>query len=205
MVAKTAQVFGVNPVTLESIDRVLSSAGLRNKGGRGRSAAQMTGRDISNLALAVVHGVGMKDAPALVAKVSGLSPNQARVKRFSASNSVLDQLADGTDWSVPAWHDDFYRLPLGQELVSADSLGSAMAVIVDGLAAGVLSNEVGHDITVKITNHDPAARLYYQANGVRLEVTYRSPEADRLPPVFGMSLELKTNLFAQLADIIRKS
>lgn len=204
MVMKTAQVFGVNPVTLESIDRVLLNAGLRNKGGRGRSGAQMAGLDICNLALAAVHGVGMKDAPALVAKVSGLPRHLARLRRQPASDFILDRLATGTDWSTPQWHDDFSQLPLGRELMKAASLGSAMAALVDGLAAGALNNEDGHKITVKITNRDPLARLYYEANHMQLEVTYGLPDADLPAPAFEMTLTLTTDLFEQLADIIRR-
>ncbi|QCO54445.1 hypothetical protein EOK75_00580 [Pseudorhodobacter turbinis] len=203
MVMKTAQVFGVNPVTLESIDRALLNAGLRNKGGRGRSAAQMVGLDICNLALAAVHGVGMKEAPALVAKVSGLPRHLSRLRRQPASDSILDRLAEGTDWAFPQWHDDFSQLPLGQELMRAATLGSAMGVLVDGLAAGALNNEDHHKITVKITNNDPFARLHYEANRMELEVRYGLPDANLPAPAFQMALTLTTDLFEQLADIIR--
>lgn len=41
MVAKAAEIFGIGLSTLEGIDRTLVVAGLRHKGGRGRSGVRV--------------------------------------------------------------------------------------------------------------------------------------------------------------------
>ena len=49
--------------------------GLRRKGGRGRSAAHITGLDIVNLTFALILGAGMKDAPEKIGEVGRMHRN----------------------------------------------------------------------------------------------------------------------------------
>jgi hypothetical protein len=205
MVLKMAQMWGINPATIESIDRVLSDAGLRSKSGRGRGAAHMTGLDISNLALAVVHGVGMKEAPTLVARVSGLARHLVRVKRTTSSPSVLDQLSEGTDWSFPMGGDELSALPLADELRRAETLGSAMAVLIDGFVAGAFNDVEALQIKVLITNRKPPARITFEGNARKVEITYGAEIPADTPPPHGVELTLDESLLMKLADIIRRA
>lgn len=53
LVRLVSEVLGVPETTVFQYDRILATAGLRVKGGRGRSAAKMTSRDAANLLIGV--------------------------------------------------------------------------------------------------------------------------------------------------------
>ena len=152
-----------------------------------------------------VHGVGMKEAPALVARVSGLARQLVRVKRTTSSASVLDQLAEGTDWSFPMGGDELSALPLANELRRAETLGSAMAVLVDGFVSGDLNDVVGLKIKVLITNREPPARITFEGNNIKVEITYGAEIPTDTPPPHGVEMTLDQDLLMKLADIIRRA
>lgn len=67
LVETMAAVLGLPQATVAQYDRQLSEAGLRSKGGRGRSAAKVTAGDAANLLLAIlgspVAGASIRPAP----------------------------------------------------------------------------------------------------------------------------------------------
>jgi hypothetical protein len=66
MVHTIAEAMGVPAATVAQYDRVLAENGLRSKGGRGLSAAQMTAGDAANLLIAIMgspmSGAAIKEA-----------------------------------------------------------------------------------------------------------------------------------------------
>lgn len=202
MVARTAEVFGVNVSTLESIDRTLVVAGLRHKGGRGRSGAHMTARDISHLAIAAAHDVAMKDAAVLVGKVSALPRGLHRYRILPASDDVLDMLAEGTDWSAPPGEEDLEQcLPGATALLNEPSLGEAMSRVIDGLAGDALGGE-GVKVTIRFSNQGPQGTILYQAGNAQLEIFYLPAGKDREKPAVDRNFSLNTTLLRKLAHII---
>jgi hypothetical protein len=57
-----AKTLGVAAPTVVQYDRVLADNGLRSKGGRGNSAAQVTARDAANLLIAIMASPTVQDA-----------------------------------------------------------------------------------------------------------------------------------------------
>lgn len=202
MVAKTAEIFGMNVSTLESIDRVLVVAGLRHKGGRGRSGARMTARDIAHLAIAAAHDVAMKDAAALVGKITVLRLSVPGFRNLPASDSLLDRLAEGTDWTFVLDRDEVEeRMPGAKLLMAEPDLGSVMSRIIDGLAEGAFG---GGDVnmTIKFSNQGPRAILLYEADGAQLELPYFTAKQDRETPRINRSCSLDARLLRELARVI---
>lgn len=204
MVAKTAEVFGVNVSTLESIDRVLVVAGLRHKGGRGRSGAHMTARDISHLAIAAAHDAAMKDAAALVGKVSALPLGLSRVRNLPASEGVLDMLAEGADWSFPSSDEELEkRLPAAGSLMAETTLGAAMARVID-----LLAEEAGGggevQVTIWFSNQGPRATILYQVGQAQLELSYLPSKDEWVEPVVERNFRLVTKVLRQLAKVIHE-
>ena len=68
-----ARLLGVSEVSVRAHDRVLSEAGLRKTGGRGRSAPTMASEDAARLLVAVMSGGQAKDAAASVEAYSNLN------------------------------------------------------------------------------------------------------------------------------------
>lgn len=202
MVTKTAEVFGVNVSALESIDRVLVVAGLRHKGGRGRSGAHMTARDISHLAIAAAHDAAMKDAAALVGKVSALPLGLSRFRSLPASDAALDMLAESTDWSFPPSHEELEeRLPGAGSLMVETTMGAAMARVID-----LLADEAGGDeemqVTIRFSNEGPKATILYQVGQAQLELSYLPSKDEWIEPVVERNFRLVTKVLRRLAQVI---
>jgi hypothetical protein len=62
LVEKMSDILGVPAPTVTLIDRNLSEAGLRSKGGRGRSAARMTAKDAARLLIAILASPSVGNA-----------------------------------------------------------------------------------------------------------------------------------------------
>ena len=202
MVARTAEVFGLNVSTLESIDRTLVVAGLRHKGGRGRSGAQMTARDIAHLAIAAAHDVAMKDAAALVGKVSALPRGPCRFRNLPGSDDVLDLLSEGSDWSIfPNIKDLEERLPGAQALLAEPDLSAAMSRVIDALAE-VESGEIDLQVSIRFSNQGPKATILYQVGQAQLEVFYMPSKTAWTDQRVDRSFGLSTMLLHDLANII---
>lgn len=202
MVAMTADIFGMNVSTLESIDRVLVVAGLRHKGGRGRSGARMTARDIAHLAIAAAHDAAMKDAAALVGKITALPRGLASFRIVPSSDSLLDRLAEGTDWSIVLDRDKVEeRVPGAKLLIAEPDLGSAMSRMIDGLAEGAFTGE-DTIMTIRFSNQGPQAIVLYEAGGAQLEIPYFPAKQDLESQPVDRSVSLNSVLLRDLARVI---
>src|SRR4051812_5015787 len=76
LVRCVARVLKVSEATVVQYDRNLAEAGLRTKGGRGRSAARITSQDAANLLIVIagapITGATVKETLATWDKCSGL-------------------------------------------------------------------------------------------------------------------------------------
>ena len=199
-----ADLFDVNAVTVESIDRSLSNAGLRKKGGRGRSAAHMTGPDVTHLAFALILGAGMKDAPEKVSKVSRMLRQQATVQWRPDPDMPLSSLAEQVEQyqEHPAADADLDVFPGGAALAAAETLGEGVAVLVDAIAEGEFEALDDVALNLQMSNIGPSARLAYATRAGVLRMHYETvgPEAER--PVFERRFRLDETLLQRIAKII---
>lgn len=205
MVAAMADLFDVNAVTVESIDRSLSAAGLRRKGGRGRSAAHMAGSDIVNLAFALILEAGMKDAPEKVGKVSRMPRQSAAVQWRPDPETPLSALVEQVEQyqEHPAATADLDVFPGGAALAAAETLGEGVAALVDAMAAGKFRSLDDVALNLQMWSIGPSAQLAYATRAGVLRVHYETtgPEAER--PVFERRLKLDEALLWRLAEVIR--
>ncbi|WP_449044866.1 hypothetical protein [Paracoccus versutus] len=204
MVAAIADLFDVNAVTVESIDRSLSAAGLRRKGGRGRSALHMTGSDIVSLTFALILGTGMKDAPEKVGKVSRMPRLHASVQWRPEPETPLSALAEQVEQyqEYPAATAGLGVFPGGAALAAAGTLGEGVAALVDAMAAGEFRSLDDVALNLQMSSVGPSARLAYATRAGVLRVHYETtgPEAER--PVFERRFKLDESLLRRLAGII---
>ena len=198
MVTAMAGLFDLPVATVESIDRVLSDAGLRKKGGRGRSAAQMTGIDIANLTFALILGVGMKDAPSAVAKVTAMPRKSADVQWDA------DLLRLRHNLLLPP-EQDLSTFAGGRALADAPTLGEGIAALIDAMAAGEFGDAEEMQINFQMTSRGPAASLTYWKRKDALRVEYEAIGPDISRPVFERQLKLDEISIRHLADVIRPS
>lgn len=200
-----AQLFEVSAVTIEGIDRSLSDAGLRRKGGRGRSGAVMTGIDIVNLAFGLILGVTMKDAAQKVGKITRMPRQKANVQWRPDPNKSLTALAEQVDQyqEYTASGEDLGVLPAGTALSEAATLGEGLAAIVDAMAAGDFEGQDNMAINLQMWSTGPSAKIAYATRLGVLRVQYETtgPEVER--PVFERRMKLDEVLLRSLAEIIR--
>ena len=205
MVAAVADMFDARTSTVESIDRALLDAGLRRKSGRGRSAAQMTGLDIVNLAFAMILEVSMKDAAAKVGKISRMPRRHAAVQWRPDPTIPLTALAEQVEQyrEFPADTADLGVFPGGGVLAGADTLGEGLAALVDAMAVGEFPSLDQVALNLQMSSIGPSASIAYAIRPGVLRIRYETigPEAER--PVFERRLKLDEGLLWRLADVIR--
>lgn len=145
LVRTVAEVLGVPEPTVVVHDRNLVKAGLRSKGGRGRSAARVTAADAVNLLIAVAGSAwyhsGIKDT---VATVKDYAPLRAGGSEYSIRKQVRPKYFAG-DWhssSGPRWQ--LERLPLAslKQLLPGHSFAEALVTIITSASDGSLVEAV---------------------------------------------------------------
>lgn len=205
MVVAVAGMFDARPSTVESIDRVLSDAGLRRKSGRGRSAAHMTGIDVVNLTFSMILEASMKDAAVKVGKITRMPRQHANVQWRPDPETPLSALAEQVEQyqEYPAATADLDAFPAGAALVSAETLGEGIAALVDAMAADKFRSLNDVALNLQMSSIGPSARIAYAIRSGVLRVQYETtgPEAER--PVFERRLKLDEALLWRLAEIIR--
>src|ERR1700680_4344941 len=113
-----ANVLGIPEATVVQYDRNLAAAGLRTKGGRGRSAAKVTSRDAANLLIAIGG-----------APISG-----ATVKETRTTCDLYRTLRTFESGTSPSNFSRFKsQLPTLGRLPREHSFGDAIAELVDSL------------------------------------------------------------------------
>lgn len=155
LVHTVAQVLGIPKGTVIQHDRNLASAGLRTKGGRGRSAARVTARDAAYLLIAIcgapISGASVKETVTTCKRYSAL--RAYGLGNFSRLKSQLPTLA-----TLPDGH----------------SFRDAIAALIESLAAGEFDFEGRRSGTVHVGFDGPnpmgsihvgvrkSARLWYR-------------------------------------------
>jgi hypothetical protein len=108
---------GVSLATVIDIDRKLTKAGLRTKGGRGFSAAQMTPKDAAHLLTAMLAAPQSKEAPLAVERYTHTRVDEGRSSEGLFGAADLDNLAE-----LPTRHDFI----------------TALAAVIDSAITGAL-------------------------------------------------------------------
>jgi len=145
LVDTVAQVLGVPQPTVKVHDYNLSVAGLRSKGGRGRSAAKMTSADAANLLIAVAASSFVKD--------------------------TVDTVRDYADLPVfhnmsASWAD---TLPSLQALSREHTMREALIGLIDAARSGDLLNWITEVTPVE---NRPSIRMLYN---YRVKVIFHGP------------------------------
>lgn len=202
--AAMAELFDVNAVTIEGLDRSLSDAGLRRKSGRGRSAAHMSGIDLINLTFALILGTGMKDAAAKVAKITRMPKRDATVQWRPDPGATLAALTEqvGQYQHYPAAAADLGGFPAGAALAQSETLGEGLAAVVDAMAAGEFRSLEDLALNLQMSSIGPSAVIAYATREGVIRISYETtgPEAER--PVFERKLKLDEVLLRRLAEVI---
>lgn len=181
LIVAVAEALGITPASVAVFDRALSEAGIRTKGGRGRSAAQMTSLDAANLLIAVISSpiagpmtasaLGQWDAYASLRVKEGLGG------AFNQSTSFRDSVLRNLEWlagraqSVSFRNTHGYSLKMSPiprllDLPGDHTLADAVAAIFDSIIDGSL-----------ITALEPNAKYQRFENGTSVGVTVTAPSA----------------------------
>lgn len=175
MVHAVAEVLGVPEATVIVHDRNLLIAGLRTKGGRGRSAPQVTARDVANLLIGVAASTVIKDTAETVRRYS---PLQNALYRIHKKKNLPPEL-----FRKPKWHLDFAPLPrlvnLPQDHTFSDAIEALVSAGADGSLEALaqdIKNQIAEDkvenrlkIRVSIFLPTPMANIYIDIDGRQSE------------------------------------
>lgn len=134
LVAAVAAVLGVPQPSVVVHDRNLVVAGLRTKGGRGRSAARVTARDAAGLLIAVAGSSLVRDSVETWNDYAPLHPTGGQVQR------PVDGGSDINHSPPPVW--DLGGLPICslQALPESHTFGDALAALISAAADGSLAS-----------------------------------------------------------------
>jgi hypothetical protein len=132
MVRTVAEVLGVAEATVTVHDRNLVIAGLRKKGGRGRSAAKMTPLDTANLLIGVAASSMVRDTVEIVNDYANL---------FSKGGERSIQKDDGQSFEYnapPTWNLWGFPIPALQKLREKHTFRDALVALIEASADGTL-------------------------------------------------------------------
>jgi hypothetical protein len=145
LVHTVANALGIPEATIVQIDRNLVDAGLRSKGGRGRSAAQVKSEDAANLLIAIggapISGAAIKETRKICDR---FAPLQATRRGKPASFLKLKP-----------------RLPTLGKLPPGHSFRDAIVALIDSAAA----REFDPSTPLYIDFESPRARGSISVNG----------------------------------------
>lgn len=110
---------GMSVASVVGYDRYLADAGLRTKGGRGKSAVQVTARDAAHLLVAILGGGQVKDAVATVQRYAQTVPHSETSSKRGFKPLRFDELA-----SLPDSHSFIDAL---EAIITAATNGSLRA------------------------------------------------------------------------------
>lgn len=137
LVRKVAEVLGVPEPTVVVHDRNLVTAGLRTKGGRGRSAAKMTPGDAANLILAVAGSSMVKDTVETVNDYANLPSRGGEVSIRRDAHSYNN---DGNP--LPTWNLPGFPIPALQALQKDHTFRDALVGLIESATDGSLREAV---------------------------------------------------------------
>lgn len=164
LVATVARAFGLPEASVSQFDRYLADAGLRLRGGKGRSAAKMTPTDAANLMIAAAASDASSDGPANVIAFSTL--------RYAAA--VLSSVNDPEDTALAGpWSAGVSPLPALAALPTWHSFGDALVALVgavgswnhDDVAITITLARPVIEATIEIRVGDRCAEIRYDRAG----------------------------------------
>jgi hypothetical protein len=158
-----ASMLGVPEVTVTQHDRNLVAAGLRTKGGRGRSAAKVTPRDAAHLLIAVMGSELIKDSTIAVRRYQETRVHNRQPKEDGWADFALPELA-----ALPRDH----------------SFVDALTALISAAAAGSLEQLFERDGHVEANGR----RATQIINPVRIEVS--TPDPHGMIQIFGLRDDL---------------
>lgn len=171
--AKTAEVLGVPEATIIVHDRNLVVAGLRSKGGRGRSAAKVTPTDAANLLIAVSASSLVKDTVATVEEYARLP--------CGGGGSSGERPGATSSWTLSE-----FAIPQLTALPAEHALGDALTALIEAARDGDLEEAVKSAPPGRFGEHD--APKYWA-----IEVMFWGPYAQA-------SIRIKCNDFDEYHD-----
>ena len=128
MVSLLSEVLGVPKVEVLQHDRNLAAAGLRRKGGRGRSAANMNAEDAANLLICVAASTTIKDSVETTSRYCGL-----RNWGWRGSVTGGDYALDKTKWGL-----EEFEISALKNLPTDHSFGDAITNLIGAASDGSL-------------------------------------------------------------------
>lgn len=168
-----ADALGIPRQSVVVIDRHLSEANLRSKGGRGRAAAIVNEHDATNLLIATAAGLVAKDAAQTVRKYGSLTTGD-RIREDPEVVYGPELRGPKGAWALPG-----FDLPRLKALPGDHKFGDALAALIGSAADGSLEVAIEKmpeqdlgvyrlppewDIEIKIIGpHYPEARIYIKA------------------------------------------
>lgn len=136
MVKRVAEVLGAPEATVTVHDRNLAAAGLRTKGGRGKSAAKMSAPDVANLLLAVAGSSMVKDTVQTVEDYATL-PSRAGETSVQTDRTATHQGNAGQVWNLEG-----FPIPALQKLNADHTFRDALVALIEAASDGSLASSV---------------------------------------------------------------
>ena len=154
LVEVMADALGVPAATVVVHDRNLVIAGLRSKGGRGRSAAQVTERDAAHLLTAILASAQVRDSAYSVERYAKTRPVERSSGADSYKRSGIKQLA-----KLPGRHSFIDALEALITAAATGSLPKAAVIEVAALTPGTIGDiriaGLAHKATVHVRYGEP--------------------------------------------------
>jgi hypothetical protein len=162
LVHGVADALGVPEATVVQLDRILADAGLRTKGGRGLSAAQVTSGDATNLLIAICG------APIHGPSVTGSLNTYNRYASLRAYHGVSSELGDFA--RLKKKFSTLGKLPPGH------LFREGIAALINAVAAGEFDQfgRPSGEISVTFEGPIPLGKISIHALGARASLSYRS-------------------------------
>lgn len=148
MVRSIAKVFGVHEKTVLLHDRSLAEAGLRTKGGRGRSAAKMTCKDVAGLIIAVAASTSVKDTVKTLSDYASLPSRKGETHIKTGDGSF------GNNGNTPSsWNLSGFSIETLQKLPENHSFLDAISALIESAENGALASTINLLPVKEINNH----------------------------------------------------
>lgn len=188
LVKAVADSLNIPAATVALYDRILSEAGIRTKGGRGRSAAQMTTRDAANLLIAVISspitGPSIAGTIAQWTTYSSLKAIKGSAGRVRGGRRVDERIFDSvlgrkdTLWGYPTDGKPVLTpldLPGLKRLESGHSPADAIVAIIDATIDGSLEKAINPDADFERINRASGLTLKIRSPFLRITIALESP------------------------------
>lgn len=148
LVKQISETLGAPEATVTLHDRNLANAGLRTKGGRGRSAAKMSATDVANLLVAVAGSSMVKNTVQTVEDYSGLPSRGGEMSERRDAHSFSNNGNPPSIWNLSA-----FPIPALQKLPAEHTFRDALVALIEAAADGSLREAVDNLPVEQFGNH----------------------------------------------------